>query len=180
MIGFICTCLQLQSIETAHNQWLLATHSIPYWTTSVLSSTVTNDESFTNKSSELLEPTRIHGNPCKLFIVMKTLATKQPRLYCWLRYLENVFTETLPSKWSYVSHTFYMFRRYHNPQADSMRMLKIVWSFPLCSFSIPLLLATFRTIDFPQHPPKFYVLPLQSSIQHSNRIYWTLTERNYK
>jgi hypothetical protein len=30
--------LQLQSIITAHNQWLLKTRSIPYWTTSVFSS----------------------------------------------------------------------------------------------------------------------------------------------
>jgi hypothetical protein len=36
MIAFIGTSLQLQSIMTAH--------SIPYWTTSVFSSTVTNHE----------------------------------------------------------------------------------------------------------------------------------------
>jgi hypothetical protein len=41
MIGFIGTSLQLQSIMTAHNQWLPKTRSIPYWTTSVFSSTVT-------------------------------------------------------------------------------------------------------------------------------------------
>jgi hypothetical protein len=35
--------LQLQPIITAHNQWLFNTRSIPYWTTSVFSSTVTND-----------------------------------------------------------------------------------------------------------------------------------------
>jgi hypothetical protein len=44
MIGFIGTFLQLQSIITAHNQWLSTTRSIPYWSTSVSSSTVTNDE----------------------------------------------------------------------------------------------------------------------------------------
>jgi hypothetical protein len=42
MIGFIGTSLQLQSIITAQNQWLPKTHSIPYWTTSVFSSTVTD------------------------------------------------------------------------------------------------------------------------------------------
>jgi hypothetical protein len=42
MIGFIGTSLQLQSIITAHNQWLSKTRSIPYWTTSVLSSAVTD------------------------------------------------------------------------------------------------------------------------------------------
>jgi hypothetical protein len=36
--------LQLQSIMTAHNQWLSTTRSNIYWTTSVLSSAVTNDE----------------------------------------------------------------------------------------------------------------------------------------
>jgi hypothetical protein len=42
MIGFTGTSLQLQSITTVHNQWLLKTRSIPYWTTSVFSSTVTD------------------------------------------------------------------------------------------------------------------------------------------
>jgi hypothetical protein len=42
MIGFIGTSLQLQLIITAHNQWLSKTHSIPYWTTSVFSSTMTD------------------------------------------------------------------------------------------------------------------------------------------
>jgi hypothetical protein len=36
MIGFIGTSLQLQSITTAHNQWLFTTRSIPYWATSCL------------------------------------------------------------------------------------------------------------------------------------------------
>jgi hypothetical protein len=40
MIGFNCTSLQLQPITTAHNQWLSKTRSIPYWTTSVFSSTL--------------------------------------------------------------------------------------------------------------------------------------------
>jgi hypothetical protein len=43
MIGFIDTSLQLQSIMTAHNQWLSKTHSIHCWTTSVFSSTVTSE-----------------------------------------------------------------------------------------------------------------------------------------
>jgi hypothetical protein len=33
------------TIITAHNQWLSTTRSFPYWTTSVFSSTVTNDKS---------------------------------------------------------------------------------------------------------------------------------------
>jgi hypothetical protein len=44
MIGFISTSLQLQSVITAHNQWLLTTRAIPYRTGSVFSSTVTNEE----------------------------------------------------------------------------------------------------------------------------------------
>jgi hypothetical protein len=44
MTGFIGTSLQLQSVMTAHNQWLSTTRSIPFWTTSVFSSTVTNGE----------------------------------------------------------------------------------------------------------------------------------------
>jgi hypothetical protein len=42
MIGFIGISLQLQPIITAHNQWLSKTRAIPYWTTSVFSSAVTN------------------------------------------------------------------------------------------------------------------------------------------
>jgi hypothetical protein len=42
MSGSIGTSLQLQSLMTAHNQWLSKTRSIPYWTTSVFSSTVTD------------------------------------------------------------------------------------------------------------------------------------------
>jgi hypothetical protein len=42
MIGFTGTSLQVQSTITAHNQWLPKTRSIPYWTTSVFSSTVTD------------------------------------------------------------------------------------------------------------------------------------------
>jgi hypothetical protein len=40
MTRFIGTSLRLQSITTAHNQLMLTTHSVPYWTTSVFSSTV--------------------------------------------------------------------------------------------------------------------------------------------
>jgi hypothetical protein len=42
MIGFAGTSLQFKPIITAHNQWLPKTRSIPYWTMSVFSSTVTN------------------------------------------------------------------------------------------------------------------------------------------
>jgi hypothetical protein len=42
MIGFIDTTLRLQSIITAHSQWLSKTRSIPYWTTSVFSFAVTD------------------------------------------------------------------------------------------------------------------------------------------
>jgi hypothetical protein len=45
MIGFIGTSLQLQSVITSHNQWLSKICSIPCWTTSVFSSTVTNENS---------------------------------------------------------------------------------------------------------------------------------------
>jgi hypothetical protein len=42
MMGFIGTSLQLQSLITAHNQWLSETRSIPSWTTSVYSSAEAN------------------------------------------------------------------------------------------------------------------------------------------
>jgi hypothetical protein len=42
MIGFIGTSLQLQASITADNQLLSETCSIPYWTSSVFSSTVTD------------------------------------------------------------------------------------------------------------------------------------------
>jgi hypothetical protein len=56
MIGFIGTSLRLQSITTAPNLWLLKTRSIPYWTTSVFSSTVTDFFWFTNQSLLLRLP----------------------------------------------------------------------------------------------------------------------------
>jgi hypothetical protein len=50
--------LQLQSIITAHNQWLSKTRSVPYWTASVFSSTVTDFvliyESVTSSASLVL------------------------------------------------------------------------------------------------------------------------------
>jgi hypothetical protein len=55
MIGFIGTSLQLQSIITSHNQWLSKTRSIPCWTTSVFSSTVTNDERRTTNQCSHIE-----------------------------------------------------------------------------------------------------------------------------
>jgi hypothetical protein len=39
MIGFINTSI---TITTAHNQWLPKTRSIPYWTTSIFSSIVSD------------------------------------------------------------------------------------------------------------------------------------------
>jgi hypothetical protein len=44
MTGFTGSSLQLHSIVTAYNQWLSTTRFIPCWTTSVFSSTVTNNE----------------------------------------------------------------------------------------------------------------------------------------
>jgi hypothetical protein len=41
-LNLLAFLLQLQSIITAHNQWLPRTRSIPYWTASVFSSTVTD------------------------------------------------------------------------------------------------------------------------------------------
>jgi hypothetical protein len=57
MIEFIGTSLQLQPIITAHNQWPSMTRSIPCWTTSVVSSTVTNDDwRLTNQCSHIELP----------------------------------------------------------------------------------------------------------------------------
>jgi hypothetical protein len=41
MVGFIDTFMQLQAITIAHNQWLSKT-SVPYWTTNVFCSAVTD------------------------------------------------------------------------------------------------------------------------------------------
>jgi hypothetical protein len=63
--GFIDTSLQLQSIITAHNQWVSRTRSIPYWTTSVFSSTATNDERRITESLDSLtnEQNWLPGEP---------------------------------------------------------------------------------------------------------------------
>jgi hypothetical protein len=50
MIGFTGTSIQSQPTITAHNPWLPKTRSIPNWTTSVFSSTVT-DLVLINKSA---------------------------------------------------------------------------------------------------------------------------------
>jgi hypothetical protein len=42
LLDLLALLLQLQPIITAHNQWLSQTRSIPYWTTSVFSSAVTD------------------------------------------------------------------------------------------------------------------------------------------
>jgi hypothetical protein len=71
--------------------------------------TALNDVFLTNKSlrrvhGSLYRLARIHGNPCKWFFFMKKLAIKQPRFYCWLYYLRNVFTEALLSRRSIFRH----------------------------------------------------------------------------
>jgi hypothetical protein len=43
-LDLLALLLQLKSIITAHNEWLSTTHAIPYWTTSVSSSTAMNDK----------------------------------------------------------------------------------------------------------------------------------------
>jgi hypothetical protein len=52
---------RLQPITTVHNQWLPKVHSIHYWTTSVFSSTVMNEER--RLTNELNPPTN-HVTPC--------------------------------------------------------------------------------------------------------------------
>jgi hypothetical protein len=98
MIGFIGTSLQLEPIITAHNQWLSTTRSIPYWTTSVFSFTVTNDERrFTAQSFSCLErslPDESLTNELRLFynfqatrieaITSKSEFILLLFMFCWL------------------------------------------------------------------------------------------------
>jgi hypothetical protein len=101
------TSLQLQSIITAHTLnpfWILLRMNYNACLTNLYEESLTalNDVSLTNESLKSLHGflcrlARIHGNSCKSFVVMKnvldeTLAAKQPKFYCWLRYLGNVFT----------------------------------------------------------------------------------------
>jgi hypothetical protein len=97
---------QLQSIMTAHNQWLSTTRSIPYWTTSVFSSIVTNSErriSWTELTSRRTE----YKSPCltvPLLFPVSSVATKRVSIP-WqrlefskrVRCRENMFTELLLS-----------------------------------------------------------------------------------
>jgi hypothetical protein len=66
MTGFTGTSTHLQSITTAHNQWLLTIHSTSYWTTSVFSSTLTNEESLPIEISwtELTSKRTEYKSPC--------------------------------------------------------------------------------------------------------------------
>jgi hypothetical protein len=114
MIGFIGTSLQLKSIMTVHNQWLSTTRSIPYWTTGVFSSAVTNDER--RIIAHTLNSLNSYWTPNKEFLTNESLeftnelpfitareSNRDHRLqgfhYCssWMRRLGNVH-EPLPSK----------------------------------------------------------------------------------
>jgi hypothetical protein len=74
MTGFIVTSLQLQSITTAHNQWLSKPRSITYWTTSVFSSTVTDlvliYESITSSAS-VVRLLALHSWTLKFWILLR-------------------------------------------------------------------------------------------------------------
>jgi hypothetical protein len=65
-LDLLALLLQLQSIMTAHNEWLYKIHSIPYWTTSVFSSAPTDliliNESLIYRASAVhwLAPTAEH------------------------------------------------------------------------------------------------------------------------
>jgi hypothetical protein len=89
MIGFIGTSLHLQSIITADNQWLSQTRSIPYWTTSVFSSTVTNDKRrITSEWTELNRTSRRTE--------YRSSSPTVRVLLCFIRCHENV---CLASRW---------------------------------------------------------------------------------
>jgi hypothetical protein len=75
MIGFIGTSLQLQSIITAHNQWLSKTRSIPCWTTSVFCSAWLTWLSFTSRSLLQLPSSALANNP-QLNTELLTLTTE--------------------------------------------------------------------------------------------------------
>jgi hypothetical protein len=86
--------LQLQSIITAHNRWLSQTRSIPYWTTSVFSSTVTNDErritAHLPSWTELTSRRNEYKSTCLTVL----------RFFCFsvfIRCKGNIITEPLPS-----------------------------------------------------------------------------------
>jgi hypothetical protein len=120
MTGFIGTSLQLQSIITAQYQWLSKTSPIPYWTTCLLfycdESLVTSwtllrlrmknlspiEISWTDLTSrrpEYISPSQtVRSFSYYLFCpLLRNVqpATKQRKSYCWVRYLENVFTEAV-------------------------------------------------------------------------------------
>jgi hypothetical protein len=61
-LGLLALRLQLQPIITAHNQWLPKIRSIPYWSTCVFSSPVTNAEQ-KNKCSLLELPSDLITTP---------------------------------------------------------------------------------------------------------------------
>jgi hypothetical protein len=94
MTGFTDTSLQLKSITTAHSQWLYKTRSIPYWTTSVFPSTVT-------------DLVLIYGSVTSSASVVRWLALHSCTLNFWIFLLLNDWTPSRISQWI---HEWTLFR----------------------------------------------------------------------
>jgi hypothetical protein len=83
--------LQLQPIIAAQNRWVRKTRSIPYWTTRVFSSTVTNDERGITSDWNLLHWANFQAN--RIYITISNV----PLLFCFIRCWETSFGEPLNS-----------------------------------------------------------------------------------
>jgi hypothetical protein len=97
---------------TAHNQWLSTTRSIPYWTTSVFSSTVTNDERrIPSDWAEWRMTTHLWTNSFQSVLTCPSFITSgEPNRDHHVKELVailsvvlchgNMLTEPLPSRWT--------------------------------------------------------------------------------
>jgi hypothetical protein len=104
MIRFIGTLLQLQSIMTAHSQWLSPTRSSPYWTTSYSSIATSHEWRITVHTFNFRER-QIHSD--EWFTTFFFITSNRPKcrtvplLSCSLS-RESVFSDLLLSNDSFI------------------------------------------------------------------------------
>jgi hypothetical protein len=102
-LGLLALLLQLQSMITARNRWLCKTRSIPCWTKSVFSYTVTNDQrTIPSGWTEWRATTHLRTNPLLRVLTCPPVITSKKRTktttsnsklsFCLIRYHKNMAT----------------------------------------------------------------------------------------
>jgi hypothetical protein len=143
MIAFTGTSLQLQPITTSHKQWVTETRSVPYRTTSVFSSTATNDErritAHSHESSQSQSHIATDGQPASLSWNKAPIWSLRPDLY----YLGDSYGLVLVGRplWREVGSVLFMccwplpaqsFSGSESLGTWDHLLLSHIWDFPFC------------------------------------------------